>query len=132
MFSATKDQSASSRGSAQVSTSSNDYRIVLPRLPSGKLVADSVFLHADLAGRPYRAQDFRDALRNVIDLKDISSIGQFQMSHVWMVTCKTALAKIKLVTCGEFLVRGRRCVVIDPEPTEAAMAMAMDEAAMAT
>lgn len=121
MFSATKDQSASSRGSAQVSTSSNDYRIVLPRLPSGKLVADSVFLHADLAGRPYRAQDFRDALRNVIDLKDISSIGQFQMSHVWMVTCKTALAKIKLVTCGEFLVRGRRCVVIDPEPTEVKM-----------
>ncbi|XP_049269920.1 uncharacterized protein LOC125757798 [Rhipicephalus sanguineus] len=101
--------------------SSNDYRIVLPRLPTGKLVADSVFLHADLAGRPYRAQDFRDALRNIIDLADITSIGQFQMSHVWMVTCRTALSKVKLVTCGEFFVRGRRCVVIDPEPTEVKM-----------
>ncbi|XP_037514839.1 uncharacterized protein LOC119391236 [Rhipicephalus sanguineus] len=121
MFSATKDQSASSRGTAQVSTSSNDYRIVLPRLPTGKLVADSVFLHADLAGRPYRAQDFRDALRNIIDLADITSIGQFQMSHVWMVTCRTALSKVKIVTCGEFFVRGRRCVVIDPEPTEVKM-----------
>ncbi|XP_037517992.1 uncharacterized protein LOC119394758 [Rhipicephalus sanguineus] len=114
-------QSASSRGTAQVSTSSNDYRIVLPRLPTGKLVADSVFLHADLAGRPYRAQDFRDALRNIIDLADITSIGQFQMSHVWMVTCRTALSKVKIVTCGEFFVRGRRCVVIDPEPTEVKM-----------
>ncbi|XP_037504791.1 uncharacterized protein LOC119379559 [Rhipicephalus sanguineus] len=121
MFSATKDQSASSRGTAQVSTSSNDYRIVLPRLPTGKLVADSVFLHADLAGRPYRAQDFRDALRNIIDLADITSIGQFQMSHVWMVTCRTALSKVKIVTCGELFVRGRRCVVIDPEPTEVKM-----------
>ncbi|XP_037567836.1 uncharacterized protein LOC119448682 [Dermacentor silvarum] len=121
MFSAPKDLSAPGRGAAQASASSNDYRIVLPRLPTGKLVVDSVFLHADLAGRPYRAQDFRDALRNVIDLKEISSIGQFQMSHVWMVTCKSPMAKSNLVTCGDLSVKGRRCIVMDPEPTEVKM-----------
>ncbi|XP_049515408.1 uncharacterized protein LOC125944606 [Dermacentor silvarum] len=121
MFSAPKDLSAPGRGAAQASASSNDYRIVLPRLPTGKLVVDSVFLHADLAGRPYRAQDFRDALRNVIDLKEISSIGQFQMSHVWMVTCKSPMAKSNLVTCGDLSVKGRRCIIMDPEPTEVKM-----------
>ncbi|XP_075543213.1 uncharacterized protein LOC142577387 [Dermacentor variabilis] len=121
MFSASKVLSAPGRGAAQASASSNDYRVVLPRLPTGKLVVDSVFLHADLSGRPYRAQDFRDALRNVIDLKEISSIGQFQMSHVWMVTCKSGMTKSKLVACGELSVKGRRCVVIDPEPTEVQM-----------
>ncbi|XP_070390826.1 uncharacterized protein [Dermacentor albipictus] len=121
MFSAPKDLSAPGRGAAQASASSNDYRVVIPRLPTGKLVVDSVFLHADLSGRPYRAQDFRDALRNVIDLKEISSIGQFQMSHVWMVTCKSSITKSKLVTCGELSVKGRRCLVIDPEPTEVKM-----------
>lgn len=121
MFSASKDSSALGRGAAQASASSNDYRVVLPRLPSGKLVVDSVFLHADLAGRPYRAQDFRDALRDVIDIKEISSIGQFQMSHVWMVTCKSTLTKTKLVTRSELFVKSRRCLVIDPEPTEVKM-----------
>lgn len=121
MFSASKDSSALGRGAAQASASSNDYRVVLPRLPSGKLVVNSVFLHADLAGRPYRAQDFRDALRDVIDIKEISSIGLFQMSHVWMVTCKSTLTKTKLVTRSELFVKSRRCLVIDPEPTEVKM-----------
>ncbi|XP_037280115.2 uncharacterized protein LOC119173376 [Rhipicephalus microplus] len=118
MFSASKDLSSMGRGAAQASASGNDYRVVLPRLPTNKLVVDSVFLHADLAGRPYQVQDFRDALRDIIDLKEISSIGQFQMSHVWMVTCKSTLTKTKLVTRGEFFVKSRRCLVIDPESTE--------------
>lgn len=116
MFSTQRLQSASGRGTAQANASSNEYRIVLPRLPTGKLVADSVFLHADLARRPYRAQDFRDSRQNVVDLKEISSIGQFQMSHVWMVTCKSAQSKEKLVACGDLVVKSRRCVVVDPEP----------------
>ncbi|XP_075740523.1 uncharacterized protein LOC119164683 [Rhipicephalus microplus] len=118
MFSASKDLSAMGRGAAQASASGNDYRVVLPRLPTGKLVVDSVFLHADLAGRPYRVQDFRDDLRDIIDLKEISSIDKFQMSHVWMVTCKSTLTKTKLVTRGEFFVKSRRCLAINPEPTE--------------
>ncbi|XP_077525633.1 uncharacterized protein LOC144137582 [Haemaphysalis longicornis] len=93
----------------------------LPRLPSGKLVQDSVFLHADLEGRPYRAQDFRDGLREAIDLHEISSIGQFQMSHVWIVTCRSSSAKAKLVATREMVVNERRCVVIDPELKEVRM-----------
>ncbi|KAM7310352.1 inosine-uridine preferring nucleoside hydrolase [Ixodes scapularis] len=45
----------------------------------GNLVLNSVFLHGDLAARPYRAPDFRDALSGVIDRKDIIAMGQYQI-----------------------------------------------------
>ncbi|KAM7308645.1 uncharacterized protein ISCGN_012279 [Ixodes scapularis] len=92
-----------------------EYRTVLPRLPTGNLSLNSVFLHGDLAARPYRAPDFRDALRGVVEAQDIIGIGQFQMSHVWMVTCTNALAKAKLVKKAELCVKGHRCIVIDPD-----------------
>ncbi|XP_029848404.3 uncharacterized protein LOC115330674, partial [Ixodes scapularis] len=81
----------------------------------GNLSLNSVFLHGDLAARPYRAPDFRDALRDVVDAQDIIGIGQFQMSHVWMVTCANALSKTKLVNKMELTVKGRRCLIIDPD-----------------
>ncbi|KAG0433546.1 hypothetical protein HPB47_019819 [Ixodes persulcatus] len=61
------------------------------------------------------ATDFRDALGDVVDSQDIIGIGQFQMSHVWMVTCANALAKAKLVTKAELRIKGRRCLIIDPD-----------------
>ncbi|KAM7296478.1 uncharacterized protein LOC115319502 [Ixodes scapularis] len=111
---------ATGRGTAEASASTTEmtteeYRTVLPRLPTGNLSLNSVFLHGDLAARPYRATDFRDALRDVVDSQDIIGIGQFQMSHVWMVTCASALAKAKLVTKAELRVKGRRCLIIDPD-----------------
>ncbi|KAM7313587.1 mucin-7-like [Ixodes scapularis] len=84
----------------------------------GNLVLNSVFLHGDLAARPYRAPDFRDALSGVIDRKDIVAMGQYQMSHVWMVVCATSLAKSKLVSYGELKVKGKKCLVVDPESKE--------------
>ncbi|KAM7304955.1 uncharacterized protein LOC121835026 [Ixodes scapularis] len=111
---------ATGRGTAEASASTtemltNEYRTVLPRLPTGNLSLNSVFLHGDLAARPYRAPDFRDALRDVVDAQDIIGIGQFQMSHVWMVTCANALSKTKLVNKMELTVKGRRCLIIDPD-----------------
>ncbi|XP_049276145.1 uncharacterized protein LOC125760307 [Rhipicephalus sanguineus] len=93
----------------------SSYKVVLPRLPTGNDVLNSVFLHADLSGRPYRAPDFRDALLEVVTTADIIGVGQYQMSHVWMVTCASSAAKQKLVTRGELRVKGRKCMVIDPE-----------------
>ncbi|KAM7297250.1 uncharacterized protein ISCGN_022403 [Ixodes scapularis] len=93
---------------------SSEYKVTLPRLPTGNLVLNSVFLHADMTARPYNAPDFRDALKDVLDLKDIKATGQFQMGHVWMVTCVNALAKEKLCRRGELLVKGKKCLVIDP------------------
>lgn len=37
------------------------------------------------------------------------------MSHVWMATFVNALAKEKLVTKGELLVKQRKCLVVDPD-----------------
>lgn len=91
------------------------YKIILPRLPTGNVVLNTVFLHADLKGRPYRAPDFRDALARVINLRDVLCIGQYQMSHVWMVTCVSSAVKQKLVQLETFTVKGLQCMVFDPD-----------------
>ncbi|KAG0414333.1 hypothetical protein HPB47_008505 [Ixodes persulcatus] len=80
------------RGSIDAAASSSDeYRVVLPRFPDGKrgntnkekkMCLNSVFLHADLMRRPYHAVDFRDGLKDIVDMTDVVSIGQFQMSHI--------------------------------------------------
>ncbi|KAM7280958.1 uncharacterized protein ISCGN_005687 [Ixodes scapularis] len=111
---------ATGRETAEASASTtemltNEYRTVLPRLTTGNLSLNSVFLHGNLAARPYRAPDFRDALRDVVDAQDIIGIGKFQMSHVWMVTCANELSKTKLVNKMELTVKGRRCLKIDPD-----------------
>lgn len=116
MHSAGNSASALGRG-IQVASSddSGTYKVVLPRLPSGSTVLNSVFLHADLSGRPYRAPDFRDALLAVLNTSDILACGQYQMSHLWLVTCVNGAAKQKLVERGELTVKGLKCLVIDPE-----------------
>ncbi|KAM7314371.1 uncharacterized protein ISCGN_004155 [Ixodes scapularis] len=95
-----------------------DYWIILPRLTLDNLSLNSVFLHRGLSARPYRAFDFRDALRGIVELKDVVSLGQFQMSHVWMLTCVNAVTKAKLVAQRELRVKGRKCLIIDPEKQE--------------
>ncbi|XP_037560871.1 uncharacterized protein LOC119439991 [Dermacentor silvarum] len=116
MSSAGNSASALGRGFHPPSTTdSGNYKVVLPRLPTGNTVLNSVFLHADLAGRPYRAPDFRDALLSVLNAADILGAGLYQMSHLWLVTCVNSIAKQKLVDKGELLVKGLKCLVIDPE-----------------
>ncbi|XP_050042171.2 uncharacterized protein [Dermacentor andersoni] len=108
--------SALGQGSHPPSTTDcGNYKVVLPRLQSGNTILNSVFLHADLAGRPYRATDFHDALLSVLNATDILGAGQYQMSHLWLVTCVNSIAKQKLVGKCELLVKGLKCLVIDPE-----------------
>ncbi|KAM7281003.1 hypothetical protein ISCGN_006487 [Ixodes scapularis] len=105
-----------SRGSA---VSSNEgYRIVLPPLPTGVHALNSVFLHADITARPYRIQDLKKGLEKAGVLGEIAAFGSYQMNHVWIVTLKTSLAKKKLLSAATFEVKGKRCVVIDPEKSE--------------
>ncbi|KAM7296755.1 uncharacterized protein ISCGN_021910 [Ixodes scapularis] len=92
----------------------DDYRILLPRFPDGKMCMNSVFLHADLAGRPYRAVDFRDGLKEIVDGCDVVSLGQYQMSHVWMLTLTSMAATEKVKAAGQLKVKGKKCLVIDP------------------
>ncbi|XP_049518689.1 uncharacterized protein LOC125943424 [Dermacentor silvarum] len=50
-----------------------------------------------------------------LNAADILGAGQYQMSHLWLVTCVNSIAKQKLVDKGELLVKGLKCLVIDPE-----------------
>ncbi|KAM7308595.1 uncharacterized protein ISCGN_012229 [Ixodes scapularis] len=93
---------------------SSDYRVNLPRLPQGILVLNSIFIHADITGRLYKASDFKEALFSIVDRKDVVGLGQYQMSHVWMITFGNAAAKNKLKAQEELVIKGKRCIIIDP------------------
>ncbi|XP_042149495.1 uncharacterized protein LOC121837759, partial [Ixodes scapularis] len=66
----------------ECSKQKKEYRIILPRLPTGMLVKNSLFLHADKSGRPYKATDFKEVLFSIIDRKDLVALGPFQMSRL--------------------------------------------------
>ncbi|XP_072143779.1 uncharacterized protein [Dermacentor andersoni] len=100
------------------------YRYVLPTLPSGETMKEYLFLHCDVAGRPYRLEDFRDPLQELGVLKDVTGIGSaltkhirimpLQMTHVWLIKLRTPEVKEALVKAGGLEVKGRFCAVIDP------------------
>ncbi|KAM7283644.1 uncharacterized protein ISCGN_000751 [Ixodes scapularis] len=90
------------RGSNHSGESTNDdYKIVLPQMPTGITSETSVLLHCDLKGRPYRIQDFRQEMARCGVLGDIAALGAYQMNHVWMATLRTAEAKRRLVDAKE-------------------------------
>lgn len=98
--------------------SSEDYRIIMPPIPAGEHLLNSVFLHADIGARPYRIEDFKAGLENAGVLKDIAAFGSFQMNHVWLATLKTPAAKKKLADVKAFEVKGRQCIILDPDRAE--------------
>ncbi|KAH8009820.1 hypothetical protein HPB51_020168 [Rhipicephalus microplus] len=62
-----------------------DYEIVLPALPTDRAVLNTLFLHGDVRERPYRVEDFRDALASVGVLPDVGALGTHRINHVWAV-----------------------------------------------
>ncbi|KAG0443936.1 hypothetical protein HPB47_014367 [Ixodes persulcatus] len=90
----------------------------LPQLPDGKRLETTVFLQGDLRGRPYRTQDFAEALEESVGMKHVVGLGTFQYNHVLICTLDTAEAKERLAAFKELTVKGRRCVIIDPNQTE--------------
>lgn len=95
--------------------------MLLPTLPSGKVTENSLFLHCDPAARPYGIQDIAAGLSAVIELKGIASLGGFQFNHVWMITFKTGEDMAPLASKCEITVKGKKCVVIDPNVQEKAI-----------
>ncbi|XP_077552469.1 uncharacterized protein LOC144166893 [Haemaphysalis longicornis] len=93
---------------------SQDYAIVLPSLPTGPVVLNTVFFHADMRGRPYHVENFRDALLQRGLLGEVLALGPYQMNHVWAATFKTPEAAQKMLTETEMEVKGRKCVVVNP------------------
>ncbi|CAN8026787.1 unnamed protein product [Ixodes persulcatus] len=107
------------RGSS-VSSANSDYRIVLPPLPSGAIVCNFVLLHGDVA-RPYKIGDFRAEMERLGVIGHIEGLGAYQMNHLWIVTFNTEEAKLRLVTAKELEVKGKRCIVVDPENADVRM-----------
>nr|XP_050031261.1 uncharacterized protein LOC126527469 [Dermacentor andersoni] len=98
----------------RISASDDEYQVVLPSLPTGRFVLNTVFLHCDIRARPYRVEDFRDALAQLSLLPEVAALGAYRMSHVWAVTFKDSDAVKKIVSVGELQVKKGRCLVIDP------------------
>lgn len=91
------------------------YQIILPPLPKGRVVLNTVFLHGDVRARPYRVEDFRDALGPTGLLPEVLALGAYQINHVWAVTMNNADATKRLLDVKELKVKGRRCIVVDPQ-----------------
>uniref|UniRef100_A0A6B0V9T9 CCHC-type domain-containing protein n=1 Tax=Ixodes ricinus TaxID=34613 RepID=A0A6B0V9T9_IXORI len=104
---------ASGRGDSSFSDRS-DYRVVLPQLPSGEAMKRAVVLHCDIAGRPYRIEDFRQPLKDIGVIREVGTIGADQMSHVWLLNLRTDEAKKKLLEAGQLVIKGKPCLVVDP------------------
>lgn len=100
-----------------ISDDSEDYRVVLPSVLRGISVPNSCFLHCDVNGKPYRAEDFREVLARAGVLRDLACLGSFQTNHVLLAALKTTLAKRKLLAAGQLKVKDRSCYVL--YPTEA-------------
>ncbi|KAG0426512.1 hypothetical protein HPB47_026389 [Ixodes persulcatus] len=65
-----------------------------------------------------RIEDFKHELERLNVLKEVASIGAYQMNHVWIVTLRSSAATYRLVSAKELTVKGRRCLVIDPSNAE--------------
>ncbi|KAM7301441.1 hypothetical protein ISCGN_016960 [Ixodes scapularis] len=107
-------QTSSRRLFPEISKTSSN----LPTSPTGEAAKLSVVLHADLEGRPYRLEDFRDPLKQVGVLPDVAGLGAYQMSHVWLLKLGTPEAKAKLLQAGSLQVKRKACLPVDPKRSE--------------
>lgn len=102
------------RGTRTSMNEDSEYQVLLPQLPTGRVVLNTLFLHADMRARPYRVEHFRDMLASLKLLPDVVALGAYQMSHVWAVTFKNGEAVKQMLCAREVKVKERRCMVIDP------------------
>ncbi|KAH6947277.1 hypothetical protein HPB50_018063 [Hyalomma asiaticum] len=84
------------RGNRRSSTEDTEYLVILPRLPTGQIVINTVFLHGDVRIRSFRVEDFRDALEEVGMLPAVVAPGAYQINHVWAVTLRSGEATKRL------------------------------------
>lgn len=59
-------------------TASPEYRALLQHLPGGPNAVNTVILRGDPSARPYRIEDFKDALRDVLDIENVAGLGPVQ------------------------------------------------------
>ncbi|XP_042150097.1 uncharacterized protein LOC121838096 [Ixodes scapularis] len=106
--------SAAPTGQVSAEPSDDGYRMQLPQLPHERRLEATVFLHGDLRGRPYRTQDFTEALEETVGMKHVVGLGTFQYNRVLICTLDNAEAKKRLAAFRELTVKERRCVISLP------------------
>ncbi|XP_077549858.1 uncharacterized protein LOC144162974 [Haemaphysalis longicornis] len=104
-----------SRGNRPNGSDSEDYQVILPQLPTGRIVVNTLFLHGDVKARPFKVEDFRDALARTGLLSEVVALGAYQINHVWAITFNSAESTKRMLEVTELQVKGRRCVIIDPQ-----------------
>lgn len=82
MFSGVNTTLAHGRGAYTTTPDQRECRINVLKLPQRNLSMHSVLFHADLSGCLHRAPNFYDAFRGMINVEEVISLGQFQMSHL--------------------------------------------------
>lgn len=60
-----------------------DYKTMLPTPLIGRVVFNTLFLHAGMREKPYRIEDFRGAFAAVYMLPDIVALGAYQVTPCW-------------------------------------------------
>ncbi|KAG0433283.1 hypothetical protein HPB47_020058 [Ixodes persulcatus] len=98
-----------------------EYKILLPPLPDGKLLENSLILHGDPSARPYRIDDFGPALKKIINPNELASLGAYQYNHVWLLTVRSAKEKERLLQLREIQVKNKTCLIIDGSKTALSM-----------
>ncbi|KAH6919875.1 hypothetical protein HPB50_029137 [Hyalomma asiaticum] len=81
---------AASIGRGNRNTEDNEYQFILPQLPKGKLVINTVFSLGDVRARPYKVEHFRDVLTETGLPPDVLSLGAYKINHLWVVTFNDA------------------------------------------
>ncbi|KAG0428970.1 hypothetical protein HPB47_024094 [Ixodes persulcatus] len=116
-----REYSETISASAPSAPSTTEYKILLPPLPNGKLLENSLILHGDPSARPYRIDDFGPALKKIINQNELASLGAFQYNHVWLLTVRSAKEKERLLQLREIRVKNRTCLIIDGSKTALSM-----------
>lgn len=98
-----------SRASETEMYSSQDYKVILPPLPSGVVALDTVFFHADVTARSYRVEDFHAGFDATGLLKDVLAIGCWQFNHVWIVILNSLAAKHRTLQLSKLTVKVLPC-----------------------
>ncbi|KAH9375644.1 hypothetical protein HPB48_021489 [Haemaphysalis longicornis] len=87
--------------------------------PSGpRLSENALFLHGDPSARSYGVDDFASAFESITDLRALDCLGLFQYNHVWTITFSSENEMESLATPTEIVVKGKRCLVINPNRRE--------------
>lgn len=93
-------------------------KVIQPPLPSGVVVLNTVFLHADVTAHSYRVEDFRAGNETTGVLKEMAAIACYQFNNVSIDTLKSLAAKHRLLQSTELTVKGKPCLILDTNKVE--------------